>query len=390
MRCIHTEGSGCYGHNGADDVAVDAALLARALPGRPGAAAMDARRRVQVGAIRRRHGDARQGRARRRQDRRLGIRVVEQHPLDPSDSTAGTNVLAALVSRRAAEWAPPQSIPQPAGGGDRNAVPLYEFASQRVASHFLRAMPLRVSALRHVGAYGNVFAIESFVDELAAAANADPVAFRLAHLKDERARAVIEAAAKAAGWQAGGAGRTGVHGRGFGFARYKNSAAYVAVVAKVAVDRASGKLRVTQVHAAVDAGQIVNPDGLKNQIEGGIVQSVTAHAEQVRLRQERHPGARLRQLSDPDHAGCAEGSDRADQLVAERAAAPRRLARRRSPRSNAFADATGKRSARRRSPARSRLRWPDRRPIVYQNAAVHEGPRRKPWPYSSLYEVAGG
>ena len=100
------------------------------------------------------------------------------------------------------------------------------------------------------------------------------MAFRLAHLKDERARAVIEAAAKAAAWKAGEAG-DGVHGRGFGFARYKNHATYVAVVAKVAVDRASGKLRVTEVYAAVDAGQIVNPDGLTNQIEGGIVQSTS-------------------------------------------------------------------------------------------------------------------
>ena len=91
-------------------------------------------------------------------------------------------------------------IPQPAGGEDRNAVPLYDFASQRVIEHFVPEMPVRVSALRSLGAYANVFAIESFMDELAAAAGVDPVAFRLRHLSDRRGRDVIEAAARAAGW----------------------------------------------------------------------------------------------------------------------------------------------------------------------------------------------
>jgi nicotinate dehydrogenase subunit B len=142
------------------------------------------------------------------------------------------------------------------------------------------AAPLRVSALRSLGAYANVFAIESFIDELAAAANADPIAFRLAHLTDDRAKAVIEAAAKAAAWTPKLKGN-GVRGRGVGFARYKNAASYVAVVADIALDRESGRLHVTRAHAAVDAGQVVNPDGLKNQIEGGIIQAAswTLHEE---------------------------------------------------------------------------------------------------------------
>src|SRR5260370_7957073 len=94
-------------------------------------------------------------------------------------------------------------MPQPTGGGDRNAIPLYEFSNQRIVNHFIPVMPLRVSALRTLGAYGNVFAGESFMDELAAAAGADPIAFRLAHLKDERARAVIPAVARSAAWRAG-------------------------------------------------------------------------------------------------------------------------------------------------------------------------------------------
>jgi nicotinate dehydrogenase subunit B len=135
-------------------------------------------------------------------------------------------------------------------------------------------MPLRVSALRTLGAYANVFAIESFMDELAAAAGQDPVSFRLAQLLDPRARAVIEAAAKKAGWKAGETGN-GVRGRGFGFAKYKNLATYVAVVAEIEIDPKTGHIRVTRAFATADAGQIINPDGLANQIEGGLIQSTS-------------------------------------------------------------------------------------------------------------------
>ncbi len=111
------------------------------------------------------------------------------------------------------------------------------------------------------------------MDELAAAAGADPVQFRLAHLKDPRARRVLEAAAERARWQGGEKG-DGSKGRGVGFAKYKNLATYVAVIAEVVVDRARGA-RVVKATAAVDAGQIINPDGLMNQIEGGIIQATS-------------------------------------------------------------------------------------------------------------------
>jgi len=169
---------------------------------------------------------------------------------------------------------PPRVIPQPSGGGDRNAVPLYDFPSQRIVQHFIPDMPIRVSALRTLGAYANVFAVESFMDELASAAGADPVAFRLAHLKDPRAKAVIEAVAKKVQWKEGEKG-SGARGRGIAFAKYKNLATYVAVVAEVEVDRGSGAVKVPRVYAAADAGQIINPDGLANQIEGGIIQSTS-------------------------------------------------------------------------------------------------------------------
>jgi nicotinate dehydrogenase subunit B len=281
VRCIHTEGSGCYGQNGADDVALDAALLARALPGRP----------VRLQWMRddefawEPFGPAMAMQAKAALD--AEGRIVDwnyelwsnTHSTRP-ESTKGTNVLAAWYLAEPQRMGEPTSPPQPAGGGDRNAVPTYEFPNQKVVHHFIQDMPIRVSALRTLGAYANVFAVESFMDELALAAGADPVAFRLAHMKDPRARAVIEKAAQMAGWKAGEKG-DGTRGRGIGFAKYKTLACYVAVVAEVEVDRAGGKVRVTRAFAATDAGLIINPDGLSNQIEGGVIQSTswTLHEE---------------------------------------------------------------------------------------------------------------
>jgi CO/xanthine dehydrogenase Mo-binding subunit len=195
-------------------------------------------------------------------------------------STAGANVLAAWYLAEPQKMGPPTSPPQPAGGGDRNAIPLYDFPNQKATHHFVQDMPLRVSALRTLGAYANVFALESFMDELAVLAGADPVAFRLAHLRDPRAKAVIEKVAEMAGWTPGQKG-DGTRGRGIGFAKYKNLACYVAVVADVEVDRASGRVRVTRAFAAADSGLVINPDGLTNQIEGGIIQATswTLHEE---------------------------------------------------------------------------------------------------------------
>ena len=281
VRCIHQEGSGCYGHNGADDVALDVALLARAVPGKP----------VRLQWMRddefawEPYGAAMVMQAKASLDG--DGRIVDwnydlwsnTHSTRPQ-STNGANVLAAWYLAEPQKIGPTSGIPQPAGGGDRNAVPLYDFPNQKVVHHFIQDMPLRVSALRTLGAYANVFASESFMDELALAAGADPVAFRLAHLKDPRAKAVIEKVAAMAGWKAGDKG-DGTRGRGVGFAKYKNLATYCAVIADVAVDRASGMVRVTRAFAAADSGLIINPDGLTNQIEGGIIQSTswTLHEE---------------------------------------------------------------------------------------------------------------
>ena len=148
-------------------------------------------------------------------------------------------------------------------------------------------MPVRVSALRTLGATTNVFAIESAMDDLAAMAGADPVAFRLAHLSDSRAIEVINTAAKRANWKPGAAGGKGT-GRGFGFAKYKNQMAYVAVVADVVVDRDTGTIRVRNVWTAVDTGEVINPDGVRNQVEGGIIQAISwSTKEQVRFDRTR-------------------------------------------------------------------------------------------------------
>jgi len=168
----------------------------------------------------------------------------------------------------------PEPIPQPEGGGDRNAIPLYTLPNARVTHHFLRQMPVRISALRSLGAHMNVFAIESFMDELAQAAGADPVAFRLAHLDDPRARDAVTAAADEFHWSARST-PAGGHGYGFAFARYKNLAAYCAVAMQVHVDHETGRTRVLRVCAAVDTGQVINPDGVRNQIEGAILQSMS-------------------------------------------------------------------------------------------------------------------
>jgi CO/xanthine dehydrogenase Mo-binding subunit len=189
-------------------------------------------------------------------------------------SSPGVNLLAARHLARPLDPGVPPDVPMPAGGAARNAVPLYEFGRVKVTKHYVAAAPLRTSALRTLGGYANVFALESFVDELAALAGADAVEFRLRHTGDARARAVIEAAAQRAGWRAGARGDGG-RGRGFAFAKYKNLACYCAVVADVEVDRGSGRVRVTRMTAAVDAGQIVNPDGVVNQIEGGLIQSTS-------------------------------------------------------------------------------------------------------------------
>ena len=282
----HADGAGCYGHNGADDAAFDAALLARAVKGHPvrvqwmredefawepfGPAMV-----VKVGGSLSVNGDVTEWK-----EEIWGNRHVSRPGRHPAPG-----LLAAWHFDQGFEPPPAVDMPLAMGGGSqRNALPYYDFPGQSVVNHVVKAMPVRTSTLRALGAYINVFAIESFMDELAAAAGIDPVEFRLRHLKDERAHAVIRAAAAKAGWKSNAQG-DGTHGMGIGFARYKNIGDYVAVIAEVAV---AESVRVVRVVAAIDCGCIVNPDGIINQVEGGIVQATSwTLKEQVRFDRTR-------------------------------------------------------------------------------------------------------
>jgi CO/xanthine dehydrogenase Mo-binding subunit len=273
VRCIHVEGSGCYGHNGADDAAADAALIARALPGVP----------VRLQWTREQEhawepfGPAMVTRLKASLDGEGKISDwnfevwSNTHSMRPGG--AGSMLAAQHMAQPFAPPAP-RPLPLPEGGGDRNAIPIYKFPNAKVVHHFIPAMPLRISAMRALGAYHNVFSIESFMDELAAAAGADPVEFRLKHLDDPRGRDVINKAAQEFGWRKGQKAPQD-RGLGFAFARYKNLAAYCAIATEVEVNRETGRPRLLRAVAAVDSGQVVNPDGLINQIEGAILQSMS-------------------------------------------------------------------------------------------------------------------
>jgi nicotinate dehydrogenase subunit B len=272
VRCIHMEGSGCYGHNGADDAAADAALISRAMPGRP----------VRVQWMREQEhawepfGPAMVTKVAAALDGSGSIIDWDFSVWSNTHSMRPGGAGALLAGQNLAQPFPvpaPKPIPQPEGGGDRNAIPLYRIPSARVVHHFLSSMPLRVSALRALGAYMNVFSIECFVDELAHAADADPVEFRLRHLDDPRAREVLQTACERFGWSS--FRRLPGRGRGCAFARYKNLAAYCAIAAEVEVERETGRTRLLRAVAAIDSGQAVNPDGLVNQVEGAILQSAS-------------------------------------------------------------------------------------------------------------------
>ncbi|NMO15350.1 xanthine dehydrogenase family protein molybdopterin-binding subunit [Pyxidicoccus fallax] len=269
----HLQGSGCYGHNGADDAAADAALLAHALPGR--AVRVQWSREDEHACEP--YGSAMVMKVRAGVSDRGDVLDWDYELWSmPHGTRPGGNPGNLLAGRSRAS---PFRMPVPRNGGppsyaaDRNAIPLYAFPGRKVTTHFVPRMPLRVSSMRALGAYGNVFAIESFMDELAHAAGADPVDFRLRQLQDARARAVILKAAERFGWSP--APRPPGRGRGIGFARYKNLASYCAVCVEVSVDPKTRAVRVLRAVLAADAGEVVNPDGLVNQLEGGLIQSLS-------------------------------------------------------------------------------------------------------------------
>lgn len=273
----HVQGVGCYGHNGADDAAADAAAIAVLRPGQP-------------------------IRVRWRREEEFGFEPVSpamvvnvRASLDdagrPVDWTTEIwsathnarpglgNLLAAEALPNPPPPPPPADVPEASGGGaTRNGEPLYAIPGKRIVHHLIPHVPVRTSALRGLGAMPNVFAIESFIDELAERAGADPVAYRLSLLDDARGRGVIAHVARLCDWDKRIVAEPAL---GIGFARYKNRAAYAAVVVQVDV---AEEIRLTRVWCATDAGLVVNPDGAINQLEGGILQAASwVLKEQVRL-----------------------------------------------------------------------------------------------------------
>jgi nicotinate dehydrogenase subunit B len=277
----HVENAGCYGHNAADDAAFDAVLLARAVPGHP------------VQARWTRPDELAWGPLSPAMTSTVSATLVEGRVTGWSYEVWGTGHSARPGYRgtpgllAGAHLAVPVPLPDPtdpplaAGGGTtRNAVPLYDVGPRRVVGHRRVETPLRSSAMRALGAYLNVFSIESFMDELAEEAGVDPVEFRLAHLSDPRAAHVVETAARLSGWDQRLPDDTG---RGLGFARYKDKGAWCAVVAEVAVESSVAVRRLTVV---ADIGTVVSPDGARNQLEGGATQA-TSWTTKERVRFDR-------------------------------------------------------------------------------------------------------
>jgi CO/xanthine dehydrogenase Mo-binding subunit len=319
----HVEGSGCYGHNGADDVAFDAVLMALRCPGQPVRvlwSRADELVHSPFGAAQLVALDARLDEA--------GRLTHWQHELwaNGYSSRPGRATTPTLLA--ASERADATPLPLPinpplanGGGADRNAVPAYTLPNLKVINHRLMVMPLRTSAMRALGGYANVFAIESFVDELAHARGEDPLAFRRRHLDDPRALAVLDAVVQRSDWWGRRADEPEAIGHGLAWARYKNTGAWCAVIARVQVGE---QVRVLNLDLAVDVGMVVDLDGVINQIEGGAIQSVSwTLKEQVSfdrthitsdewaaypvLRFEEVPEVRVHVLDRPDEAPLGAG-----------------------------------------------------------------------------------
>ena len=284
VRLVYVEGSGCYGMNGHEDAAGDAAILSRAV-GRP----------VRVQWSR-----------------------EDEHGWDPKgppqllDMSGAVDPSGRILAWRTEMWLPettrglpdiPLLAPAAAGLDDvrglqpgsisQNADPPYASDGVVVLVHWLKDAPLRPAPIRSPGKPANCFAVESFTDELAAAAGLDPVEFRLRGLEDKRGIEVIRRAAALMNWESRpspGANRNAAlaHGRGFAYVHYKHSESYVAMGMEVAVERSSGRIKVERVACAFDCGQIINPDGARAQVEGSILQTLSrALMEEVQFDRTR-------------------------------------------------------------------------------------------------------
>ncbi|HSI71201.1 MAG TPA: molybdopterin cofactor-binding domain-containing protein [Gillisia sp.] len=276
IRVTGVPGSGCYGHNGADDVAAEAALLAMEHP--------DVHLKLQWTREEEHawepYGSAMIMELRGELDASGMITKWGYELWSDTHSTRPGGDKKNLLPTIYYEGTEKVKLSGFLGGGYRNSEPYYRFPNLKVEANFFEG-PLRVSALRSLGAYANIFAIESFMDELAEKAGKDPVEFRLAHLDDPRARDVLVKVQE----MTSGITISENQGIGYAFSRYKNSAAYFAVAAMVELEE--GKIKIRKMWGAIDSGEIINPDGLKNQTEGGMIQSASwTMMEEVKFNEE--------------------------------------------------------------------------------------------------------
>lgn len=279
IRVTHVPGPGCYGHNGADDVALDACLMALEAPGRP----------VRVQWMR--EDEFVQEplgtpmvvdiRATLNAEKRLKdwhqSSLGHTHSGRPTKAAPGEATLLAVWERSQPLGRP---VPQPMMGRNvglhRNAEPGYRIANPTIIKQFLAESGLRTSSMRSLGALVNVWAIESVMDELAREAGVDPLEFRLQHLEDPRGRKVLQVLGEAMNWNAAGnEDAAGGKGRGIGYARYKGDKSLVAVGVDLTVDRVTGAIALDEAHIVADTGQVINPDGLSAQLEGAFVQAAS-------------------------------------------------------------------------------------------------------------------
>jgi CO/xanthine dehydrogenase Mo-binding subunit len=273
----HAHGAGCYGHNGADDAALDAAIIAMQMPGK--CIRVQWRREEEFGfePVSTAH--------------MTRIRAALDKAGRPTDWTvevwAGSHVQRPIFGGNmlAHEALPNAPAPSKAndppeangGGGTRNAFPMYDFPAKRVIHHLALTTPVRTSSLRGLGALPNIYALECFMDELAERAGMDPVAYRLSLLSDPRARVLLQNVAERCNWAARGTVGSG-RGLGIAWSRYKNKAAYACVAVELDVDK---DITLRRVWCAADAGLVINPDGARNQLDGGII-----HAASMTLKEQ--------------------------------------------------------------------------------------------------------
>ncbi|RPA70184.1 xanthine dehydrogenase family protein molybdopterin-binding subunit [Cyclobacteriaceae bacterium YHN15] len=268
IRCIGIPGSGCYGHNGADDVSAEAALISKHYPGFP----------VRLQWMREDehqwepYGSAMIMELEAGMDEKGKIQAWDTHIWSDSHSTRPRGEAGHFISARHLENPILFQKGGYSGGAYRNATPLYNIPSKRLQLYNYDG-PLRSSALRGLGAYGNIFALESFMDELAHLADMDPLEFRIKNLDDWRAKAVLEKLAEKTNWSS--LDRSGNKGYGIAFAKYKNSAAYFAVMAEIEKHPEKEAFKLTRMVSVIEAGQCINPDGIINQTEGGMIQSAS-------------------------------------------------------------------------------------------------------------------